>query len=159
MWREVGQCMTATVPRILATILNGTIIAGTVVLLPRFRTARIFRCRRAQTTRKIGRDCDCVRILGFERAAGMCATSSCTARHACRMSTRAAGSEAESSVNPTGNISPKITSGHSGSPARRSPWAAFSNIQSCLDDEIALYCFTENDGLSSRMWPTAARAS
>jgi hypothetical protein len=33
--------LTATVPRILATILNGTIVAGMVVLLHRCRTARL----------------------------------------------------------------------------------------------------------------------
>ena len=33
--------MTATVPRILATILNGTIVAGMVVLLHRCRTAQL----------------------------------------------------------------------------------------------------------------------
>jgi hypothetical protein len=37
--------MTATVPRILATILNGTIVAGMVVLLHRCRTARLVPCR------------------------------------------------------------------------------------------------------------------
>src|SRR6266576_2351498 len=39
--REIGQRLTATVPRIAATILNGTIVAGMVVLLHRRRTARL----------------------------------------------------------------------------------------------------------------------
>ncbi len=43
--REIGQRLTATVPRILATILNETIVAGIVVLLHRCRTARLVRCR------------------------------------------------------------------------------------------------------------------
>src|SRR6266576_949522 len=43
--REIGQRLTATVPRILATILNETIVAGIVVLLYRCRTARLVRCR------------------------------------------------------------------------------------------------------------------
>src|SRR6266852_5158005 len=43
--REIGQRLTATVPRILATILNGTIVAGMVVLLHRCRTARLIPCR------------------------------------------------------------------------------------------------------------------
>jgi len=36
IWRELGQRLTATVPRMLATILNGTIVAGMVVLLHRY---------------------------------------------------------------------------------------------------------------------------
>src|SRR5216683_3276318 len=38
---RLGQRLTATVPRILATILNGTIVAGMVVLLHRRRTTRL----------------------------------------------------------------------------------------------------------------------
>jgi hypothetical protein len=38
---KMVSCLTATVPRILATILNGTIVAGMVVLLHRCRTARL----------------------------------------------------------------------------------------------------------------------
>src|SRR5216684_1186231 len=37
---RLGQRLNATVPRILATILDGTIVAGMVVLLHRRRTAR-----------------------------------------------------------------------------------------------------------------------
>src|SRR5712692_3294122 len=42
---RLGQRLNATVPRILATILNGTIVAGIVVLLHRCRTARLIPCR------------------------------------------------------------------------------------------------------------------
>src|SRR5216683_984515 len=38
---RLGQRLNATVPRILATILDGTIVAGMVVLLHRCRTARL----------------------------------------------------------------------------------------------------------------------
>jgi hypothetical protein len=37
--REIVQRLTATVPSMLATILNGTIVAVTVVLLQRRRAA------------------------------------------------------------------------------------------------------------------------
>jgi hypothetical protein len=43
--REIGRRLTATVPRMLATILNGTIVAGMVVLLHRYRTAPLIPCR------------------------------------------------------------------------------------------------------------------
>jgi hypothetical protein len=43
--REIGQRLTATVPRILATILNGTIAAGMVVLFHRCRATRLIPCR------------------------------------------------------------------------------------------------------------------
>jgi hypothetical protein len=33
IWREMVQRLTATMPRVIATILNGTIAAGTVLLL------------------------------------------------------------------------------------------------------------------------------
>jgi hypothetical protein len=39
---RLGQRLTATVPRRLATILNATIVAGMIVLLHRCRTARLF---------------------------------------------------------------------------------------------------------------------
>ncbi len=50
MWHPYGDltrnwsALDPTVPRILATILNGTIVAGMVVLLHRCRTARLIPC-------------------------------------------------------------------------------------------------------------------
>src|SRR6266446_4415174 len=50
MWHPYGDltrnwsALDTTVPRILATILNGTIVAGMVVLLHRCRTARLIPC-------------------------------------------------------------------------------------------------------------------
>ena len=41
----IGQRFTGNVPRMLATILNGTIVAGMVVLLQRRRTTRLIPCR------------------------------------------------------------------------------------------------------------------
>src|SRR3954466_1932905 len=42
MWHPYGDLrLTATVPRVPARILNGTIVAGMVVLLHRCRTARV----------------------------------------------------------------------------------------------------------------------
>src|SRR5216683_4112602 len=45
IWHDVGQLLTAAVPRLLATILNETIVARMHVLLHRCRMARLISCR------------------------------------------------------------------------------------------------------------------
>jgi len=48
--RELGQRLTATVPRISASILNESVVARTAMLLHRGRTARLVPAAHLQTS-------------------------------------------------------------------------------------------------------------